>query len=214
MLRYPRFIFGYYGQELEFRDWECPSRRVAASTVTSEEDAAEALVTLFNNDVTIVERISDEAMDIYNSFKPEGEHKGRIKYNAKRIAILKAAFNNEKEVTALRMQQAIIFMKWQIKLREIFRPGVAKENNREAWFTEHLIPALERAGAYDQFVNWRRISLRNHWDSKIDAGVQLRAIRNLVELGRLIEEEGTGENGKPTKVKFPKVMLRTLKDEA
>ncbi len=47
-----------------------------------------------------------------------------------------------------------------------------------------------------------------HWDEKIDAGVQLRTIKNLVSLGRLIEEEPEEEKGKRNK--FPKVMLRTL----
>jgi len=111
------------------------------------------------------------------------------------------------------MRQAITFMQWQVNIRKTFKPGVAKETNREAWFTEHLIPALERAGASKQFVSWRRISLRNHWDEKIDAGVQIRTVENLVKLGRLIEEpedEDESRRRSRRQQKFPHVMLRAV----
>jgi hypothetical protein len=54
--------------------------------------------------------------------------------------------------------------------------------------------------------------LRNHWDEKIDAGVQIRTVENLVKLGRLIEEpEDEGESRKGRrKRKFPQVMLRKI----
>jgi hypothetical protein len=201
-----RFIYGYSTVKFNYKDWECPTNARDWQPILDEDAAAEALERNLNNEITIVERITNEAMAIYDDWNLGGEDEGRLKYNAKKIAILKAAFNDEKEVNAKRMQQAILFMEWQVRLRKVFRPGQAKESNREAWFAEHLIPALERAGAYDHFVNWRRISLNNHWDSKIDANVQLRTIKGLISLGRLIEEQP--EEGKRNK--FPKVMLRTL----
>jgi DNA-directed RNA polymerase subunit RPC12/RpoP len=213
---YPRFIYGYSGVKFNFRDWEVPSKGAAGHSVAinSEDDAADALANFSNNDVKVVHRISNEAMTLYDAWEPGGDHEGRLKYNAKKIAILKACFNGEDVVTAKRMQQAITFMEWQIRIRETFKPGVAKETNREAWFTEHLIPALERAGACKQFVSWRRISLRNHWDERIDAGVQIRTVENLVMLGRLIEEPEDEDESKKRKSrrqrKFPHVMLRTL----
>ncbi len=202
-----RFIYGYTGTKFNHKDWERPRKSVVCHAIADEDDALESLSFTASNGITVVRTITEEAMAIYEAWEPGGDAEGRLKYNAKKIAILKAAFIGESEVSARRMRQAIIFMEWQIKLRKVFKPGQAKESNREAWFTEHLIPAIERAGAFIQFVNWRRISLNNHWDEKIDAGVQLRTIKNLVSLGRLIEEEPE-EKGKRNK--FPKVMLRTL----
>jgi hypothetical protein len=211
---YPRFIYGYSGVKFNYRDWEAPAKSaVALGPVETEDEAAEALAYFSNNDMTVVRAISDEAMKIYDTWEPGGDHEGRLKYNAKKIAILKACFNGENVVSANRIQQAIRFMEWQIKIRATFKPGVAKETNREAWFTEHLVPALERAGASKQFVSWRRISLRNHWDEKIDAGVQIRTVENLVKLGRLIEEPEDEDERKSRgrrHRKFPHVMLRTI----
>jgi transposase-like protein len=214
---YPRFIYGYSGAKFNFRDWEPPSRSQIAGNamLTTEDDAADYLASFNNNDATVVHGISPEAKKLWEEWEPGGnpDDEGRIKYNGKKIAILKACFNGEREVSEKRMGQAIIFMHWQVKIRERFKPGVAKETNREAWFTEHLIPALERAGAYEQFVSWRRISLRNRWDEKIDAGVQIRTVENLVKLGRLIEEpedeDDSKKRGRRAR-KFPHVMLRKV----
>jgi hypothetical protein len=214
---YPRFIYGYSGVKFNYRDWEPPSKRtIRDSALESEEDAAEYLTYFSNNHLTVVQTISEEAMKLYDAWEPGGDHEGRLRYNAKKIAVLKACFNGEDVVSSSRMEQAIRFMEWQIKFRETFKPGVAKEANREAWFTEHLIPALERAGACKQFVSWRRISLRNHWDEKIDAGVQIRTVENLVKLGRLIErpeEEDESKRRSRRQRKFPHVMLRTVTEE-
>ncbi len=214
---YPRFIYGYSGTKFNFRDWEPPSRSQSAANamLTSEDDAVEYLASFNNNDTTVVHSIGPEAMKLWEEWEPGGnpDDEGRIKYNGKKIAILKACFNGEHEVSEKRMRQAITFMQWQVNIRKTFRPGVAKETNREAWFTEHLIPALERAGACKQFVSWRRISLRNHWDEKIDAGVQIRTVENLVKLGRLIEEPEDEDERKSRgrrHRKFPHVMLRTI----
>lgn len=212
---YPRFIYGYSGVKFNYRDWEAPMQKaVRDSPLETEDEAAEYLAHFSNNGMTVVRGISEEAMNLYDAWEPGGDHEGRLKYNAKKIAVLKACFNGECVVSASRVQQAITFMEWQIKIRETFKPGVAKETNREAWFTEHLIPALERAGACKQFVSWRRISLRNHWDEKIDAGVQIRTVENLVKLGRLIEEpedeEERNKRRSRRQRKFPHVMLRTI----
>jgi hypothetical protein len=208
---YPRFIFGYSGVRFNYSDWKREKAPTVTSFVENEEAAAEAMAWTLNNGMTVVERIADDAQALLDAWEPGGpiEDSGRIKYNAKKISILKACFNEEKEVSLKRMRQAILFMKWQVRIREVFRPGVAKEMNREAWFSEHLIPALERAGARENFVSWRRISLNNHWDTRVDANVQLRTVKGLVELGRLIEEDTPVDKGEK-KPKYPKVKLRVF----
>jgi hypothetical protein len=208
---YPRFIFGYADGKYVHSDWEAPARSTVVTPV-SEEDAAEALSTFGNNDVTVVRNISPEAQRMYDAWTPTGDDAGRIKYNGKKIAILKACFNHESQVSELRMGQAIKFMQWQMRLRETFRPGTAKESNKEAWFTEHLLPALERAGARTKYVDWRRISLRNHWDLRIDPNVQLRTIEALAKIGRLVEET-IDEDEAPKRGRrkqYPWVMLATV----
>lgn len=209
---YPRFIFGYSGTRFNFRDWEPTIRPTSEQTFTAvgnEDEAADAMAWTNNNRIVVVQRISGEAQALWEAWEPSGtpDDRGRIKYNGKKVAILKACFNGETEVSLVRMQQAILFMGWQVKIREVFRPGEAKESNKEAWFTERLLPCLERAGAAEKFTEWRRISLNNRWDEKVDAGVQLRTVENLIKLGRLIgEPDEEGEK----KRKYPKVKLRLL----
>jgi hypothetical protein len=216
---YPRFIFGYGDDDYIYSDWlpvvAATSQTVVAdSNLASFDSAVSDGLSDFNNDgVTVVQRLSDEARSLYDAWMPENEHRGRLRYNAKKIAVLKAAFNGEREVTAQRMRQAIMFMEWQIVIRGYFQPGTAKESNKEAWFVDRLVPALERAGACEKFVSWRRISLDNRWDRRIDPGVQLRTVQGLVELGRLIEEAVDDEKRKEAKASgrkrvYPKVKLR------
>jgi Bifunctional DNA primase/polymerase, N-terminal len=216
---YPRFIFGYGDADYIYSDWlpvvAATSQTVVAdSNLASFDSAVSDGLSDFNNDgVTVVQRLSDEARSLYDAWMPENEHRGRLRYNAKKIAVLKAAFNGEREVTAQRMRQAIMFMEWQIVIRGYFQPGTAKESNKEAWFVDRLVPALERAGACEKFVSWRRISLDNRWDRRIDPGVQLRTVQGLVELGRLIEEAVDDEKRKEAKASgrkrvYPKVKLR------
>lgn len=199
---YPRFIFGYTDVAWNYRDWEPPTGR---TIVSADDDMAQEMARINNNAVTVVHSVSEAAYELLDAWKPAIEGVGRLKYNAKKIAILKACANGEQEVSEKRMRQALMFMDWQVRIRQTFRPSEAKESNREAWFAERLLPALERAGAVDKFVNWRRISLDNRWDTKVDPSVQLRTVKSLCDLGRLYEEES--EDGPRRKRRYPKVML-------
>jgi hypothetical protein len=211
---YPRFLFGYADGKYVHTDWAPPKhRQVAKVILPTDDEAAEEFARINNGSQTVVRQMSPEATQLYDEWTPSAaDNEGRLKYNAKKIAILKACANDEETVSGFRMQQAIRFMQWQIRIRETFKPGEAEKMNRQAWFTERLTAALERAGAKKKFVNWRRISLDNRWDNKIDAGVQLMTVDNLVKLGRLIEEpeEEDDKKKRGRRKEYPWVMMHDV----
>jgi hypothetical protein len=127
-----------------------------------------------------------------------------------KVALLTASANDDEEVNADCMAKAILFMEWQLKIRDVFKPSEAEAGNKEAVFTNLLLPALEQKGALKEFVSWRRIALDRKWDKKIDAGLQYRTVENLIKLGRLIQQEVPDDDdakGKKTK-KTMKVKIR------
>jgi hypothetical protein len=205
---HPRFIFGYSGVAFNYRHWERPSQ--FDNSVLELDEAFEEVTKQHNGGVTIVSSISAEAQGLYDGWNPAVTSIGRLRQNLMKVALLTASANGEKEVTADCMSKAIIFMNWQLKIREIFKPSEAEAGNKEAVFTNLLLPALEQKGALTEFVSWRRISLDRKWDRKIDAGLQYRTVENLIKLGRLIQEEIPDEGdakGKKTK-KTMKVKIR------
>jgi hypothetical protein len=44
------------------------------------------------------------------------------------------------------MSKAIIFMNWQLTIRQVFKPSEAEAGNKEAVFSNLLLPALEQKG--------------------------------------------------------------------
>jgi hypothetical protein len=114
--------------------------------------------------------ISAEAQALYDGWNPAVTSIGRLRQNLMKVALLTASAKGEKEVTADCMSKAIRFMEWQLKIREIFKPSKAEAGNKEAVFTNLLLPALEQKGALTEFVSWRRVSL----DRKINPQFRIR----------------------------------------
>jgi len=212
---YSRFIWGYsekrFKRRLRDGDWSNPftSESVAISEPIGEgdEDAASKELEFGTEGATVVRDIADAARARFDAWNPPVFDVDRLKYNALKVALLTASANGDQTVSDNCMRKALLFMEWQIRIREHFQPGEAKEQNKEAWFAERLLACLERAGAHENFVSWRRISLDNRWDKKIDAGVQLRTVKNLVALGRLIEESDDDDAPK-SKKRYPRVKVR------
>jgi hypothetical protein len=205
---YPRFIFGYSGVAFNYRHWEHPSR--VGETVITLDDAVNELARLHNGGVTIVSSFHPDAQAMYDGWNPAVSSIGRLRQNLMKVALLTASANDDEEVNADCMAKAILFMEWQLKIRDVFKPSEAEAGNKEAVFTNLLLPALEQKGATKEFVSWRRISLDRKWDRKIDAGLQYRTVENLIKLGRLIQEEVTDDSdasGKKKK-KTMKVKIR------
>jgi hypothetical protein len=205
---YPRFIFGYSGVAFNYRHWESPVR--SEEVLLTEEDEVQEFARQSNGGVTVVRSIHPDAQAFYDKWNPAVHSVGRLRQNLMKVASLSASANGDEELNADCMAKAILFMEWQLKVREVFKPSEAEAGNKEAMFTNMLLPALEQKGATKEFVSWRRISLDRKWDRKIDAGLQYRTVENLIKLGRLIQEEVTDENdasGKKKK-KTMKVKIR------
>src|SRR5208337_1462848 len=205
---YPRFIFGYSGAAFNSRHWERPSQ--VGETVITMDDAVNELAKQHHGVAAVVSSISDEAQALYDGWNPAATSIGRLRQNLMKVALLTASANGDDEVNAECMAKAILFMEWQLKIREVFKPSEAEAGNKEAVFTNLLLPALEQKGAFTEFVSWRRIALDRKWDKKIDAGLQYRTVENLIKLGRLIQEEVPDDDdakGKKTK-KTMKVKIR------
>ena len=205
---YPRFIFGCSGVAFNYRHWERPSQ-VGESVITLD-DAVNEYAKQHNGGVTIVSSIHPDAQAMYDGWNPAVPSIGRLRQNLMKVALLTASVNGDEEVNADCMSKAILFMEWQLKIREVFKPSEAEAGNKEAVFTNLLLPALEQKGALKEFVSWRRIALDRKWDKKIDAGLQYRTVENLIKLGRLIQQEVPDDDdakGKKTK-KTMKVKIR------
>lgn len=205
---YPRFIFGYSGVAFNYRHWERPSQ-IGEMAITFD-DAVNEFAKVSNGGVTVVSSIHPDAQAMYDGWNPAVPSIGRLRQNLMKVALLTASANGDTEVNGDCMSKAIIFMNWQLKIREVFKPSEAEAGNKEAVFTNLLLPALEQKGATKEFVSWRRISLDRKWDKKIDAGLQYRTVENLIKLGRLIQQEVEDDdgNGKKKTRKTMKVKIR------
>jgi hypothetical protein len=206
---YPRFIFGYSGVAFNYRHWEPPAH--FGEAVLTLEDEVKELARQSNGGVTVVRSIHPDAQTLYDNWNPAVHSLGRLRQNLIKVALLTASANGDAELNADCMAKAILFMEWQRRIREVFKPSDAEAGNKEAMFTNVLLPALEQKGATREFISWRRISLDRKWDRKIDAGLQYRTVENLIKLGRLIQEEVSDDSdasGKKKKKKTMKVKIR------
>jgi hypothetical protein len=218
---YQRFIFGYSAKEWRYNHWAVPvNRREIDLDMPPEQVMAE-----YNAGCTPVNNISPEAQAAYDSWYPqldiyEGWDIGRLRFNLLKVALLTASASGLTEVNLDYMTGAIEFMDWQVRFRKVFITSMAQIGNKEASFADtKLIPALEEAGAYDKYVNWRRISLDRKWDRKVDVSTQLRTIEGLIALGRLKPELKTDDDGNELQLtsknlkdhRFYRVMLRRSK---
>ena len=113
------------------------------------------------------------------------EEEGRLKYIAKKVALLTAAANGDKTVGVECMNPAIEFAKWQGRLREVFKIGVAEENSLEAQFTEALLGALKQKGGENNFIAWRRLVHDRKWEERFGPRVVNTTVKALVESGTL-----------------------------
>ena len=134
---------------------------------------------------------------------------------ARPVELLSAGANGDKVLSRECMQAALDFAKWQERLREVFKIGVAAENSLEAQFTESLKIALRQKGGETKYIAWRRLAHDRKWEERFGPRVVNTTVENLIKSGTLepytyVEE---GEDGKKRiKTNNNRVKLRQWKE--
>jgi Bifunctional DNA primase/polymerase, N-terminal len=110
---YDRFLFGYSTTPVKFNRKNLPSN---AETV----------------DVKPV-HLADWVYDAKDEWIGDDPLRGRMSEHALRVAMVTAAVNGDMEITKPCLEAAFRFMEWQLRLRGIFKPGVAETKEAECY---------------------------------------------------------------------------------
>lgn len=148
--------------------------------------------------------LTPEAQALYDGWDHPADESGRAKYYVMKIALLTASANDDLKVTEEGMEAAINFVRWQMKLREVFKPGVA-ENIISARTAERILDTLQRIVVepalrrkyitQEGYVKWRRVSHDHKWAKTFGPDTVYRVIDSLINCGEL-EAIPIGEGGK------------------
>lgn len=201
-----RTILGFSDVKFNYRPWTAPC-------VWSDDEKGDMDEMGFQHPKEV--HISLECQTMLDGMNGlDDEEEGRLKYIAKKVALLTAAANGDDKVGVECMNAAIEFAKWQGRLREVFTIGVAAENSLEAQFTEAFLGALRQRGGEEKFIAWRRLAHDRKWEERFGPRVVNATVKALVESGTLevytfVEKD---ENGRSVVKENPnKVRLRTWK---
>ena len=172
-----RTILGFSDVKFNYREWKAPR-------VWSDDENGGMDEMAFQNPKEVY--IAPEGRALLDNLTDlDEEEEGRLKYIAKKVALLTAAANGDKTVGVECMNPAIEFAKWQGRLREVFKIGVAEENSLEAQFTEALLGALKQKGGENNFIAWRRLVHDRKWEERFGPRVVNTTVKALVESGTL-----------------------------
>lgn len=203
-----RTILGFSDVKFNYRDWTPPN-------LWSNDDEGNLDEIGFQHPSAV--RFSDDCQRMLDEWEPnDEEQEGRLKYIAKKVALLTASANDDEEVGVECMKAAIEFAKWQGRLREVFKIGVAAEFSLEAQFAEALIGALEQKGGNQKYIAWRRLAHDRKWVERFGPRVVNTTVENLIKSGtvepQLIVKKD--ENGKPqAETNTNKIKLRDWKKQ-
>lgn len=182
---------------------QAPERFTSA---LSEEELAAAEIDPWQHSPSVC-GVTPEAQALYESWDHPTDQSGRAKYYLMKIALLAAHANGESKVTREGMEAAMKFMEWQMKLRGVFKPGVA-ENVVSARAAERILDTLQRVEVEpalrrkyvtaDGYVKWRRVSHDHKWAKTFGPDVVYRVMESLINCGELEPMPGE-DDGKPDK---------------
>ena len=191
-----RMILGYTDQKFRFkRGWKPPAAQEPIANPT--DDFSTAIETFANNlTAPCVSQIAPEAEAMWDTWNCSQDEDGRLRYNLMKWALLTASGNKDDTLGVECMRRAIIFMDWEARLRDVFKPGVA-ENSQAAKFAEVAIRTFARLRAAFKPVNWKTIANNNQWNERFGAQVVTWGIKSLVEAGKVVNVPApkTGKGG-------------------
>ncbi len=173
--------------------------------------------------------IPDWVWDAKDEWIADDAERRRLSEHALRIALVAAACNGDAEVTAPCLEAAFRFIEWQLRLREVYKPGVAESKESECY--EAVYSALKERRDYQKLNNvhhkgaklisgvkesdlWMLLHFRDTVNNKSYyrkySGLIDRVRKSMVDNG-IIEsfmEEEEDEKGKTKKSKTPFVVLK------
>ena len=199
-----RMILGYSGTRFNYKPWTAPSVAVSDNddyTFTGEVEA------------TAVTKVDPEAQALYDELFDlwkDNDASGRLRFNLMKVACLTASCNQDGTVTLPCMQAAVRFFEWQIKLREVFAPGIA-ENTLEAKFAEVAMKEFIRAGGLDKDISWKRIAHDLKWSDRFGDRLVANGIKNMIETGRIYPIDVTDDDSGKTKKSKHRIRVRKFR---
>ncbi|MFZ3212710.1 MAG: hypothetical protein ABSE40_19350 [Candidatus Sulfotelmatobacter sp.] len=186
-----RMILGYHaGERFRHDGKEWTPTPGASETVLTGDDLYASLDKYLMS--TPVRTVDPEAQRVYDAWSCPQDVDGRLKYNLMKVALLTASANHEGTVSPDCMAKAILFMDWQARLREVFKPSDAI-GTPEAVLGEIIMRKFRSMPKSDQRgslrsangeIKWRRVAHDMKW-AGYGAGVLDRAIKSLVAIGEL-----------------------------
>jgi hypothetical protein len=124
----------------------------------------------------------------------------RTKHHLYKLIMLTSHANKDREVTQECVTAAMEFMKWQMKLKDVFKIGIAPQHSLEAQFAEACLSALERKkiDTNEKAFSWARLGHDLKWSTKFSPRIMAQGIQNLVTAGELVfhTDELQDSNGK------------------
>jgi hypothetical protein len=172
---YDRLLIGYSEEKFNYRPWQPPS--------AGEETMDFSDYTAGVRPAPSVQAVSDGAEKLFDAWQPAGGG-SRIKQNCMKVALITTMMNHEDVVTEECMRGAIGIMEWQIKLRKVFQPGEAV--NDEAKCRVAILAAMEAAGAREAYVNVKRMAHDRKWGNRFGDRIVKNAIANLADMGEIV----------------------------
>jgi hypothetical protein len=186
-----RMILGYHaGERFRHDGKEWTPTPNASETVLTGDDLYASLDKYFM--WAAVRTVSPEAQRMYDAWGCPQDVDGRLRYNLMKVALLTASANHEGTVSPDCMAKAILFMDWQARLREVFKPSDAI-GTPEAVLGEIIMRkfrSMPKSGQRGSLrsasgeIKWRRVAHDMKW-AGYGAGVLDRAIKSLVVIGEL-----------------------------
>jgi hypothetical protein len=195
---YSRFLYGYDTQPVRYRPF------AGKAHVFSDE---------------MVVTVPAWCWDAKDLWEGDDLSRRRMGEQALRIALVTAAGNGDKEITPLCLYAAFRFVEWQLRLRGVFKPGLAETKEAEAF--EACYAALleqhqkqqasgawpkgaDKIGhaqeAWSKFLNFTDVMKHKSYYRKY-AGLVTRVRKQMEEegiIGKVWEAE-TYDDGKPKK---------------
>lgn len=142
---------------------------------------------------------------------PETDGKrSRLMELAKRVAVISAAANGDREVSAECMTAALSLMEWQERVRKVYSPseGTDKADEFAAEVEQRFKEAqADRPPGY--FFRWRDIGRKHNWSNRY-VGVAHGVKQYLISTEQLIRKQiGEDKEGNP---KYDNNLLRWYED--
>lgn len=174
--------------------------------------------------------IPDWVWDAKDDWIGEDAQRRRLSEHALRVALVTAACSGDAEINAPCIEAAFRFIEWQLRLREVYKPGLAETKESECY--EAIYTALKERRDY------QKLNKVHHKDAELITGVTRddlckllhfrdivnnksyyrrysglidRVKKSMVDNGiiEVFMEEGEDDKGNTKKSKTPFVLLKT-----